>query len=131
MLDFDSRVEDLFRLLDRLGPIPDEDLKVHFTGDNIESLRVLAHLLREGMDLERVLSEKRFVGVIRDLFQTKRIWSGKLNETLERASREFDQGNRIQALWIINGFVRFCPSPYFRKVAEDIMEEYEEADQVS
>lgn len=121
----DKEILELFLLLDRLGELGEEELLGHFTSENIEALRYAASVLKEGMEFERMLSEKRFVNVVQELFETKRIWSDKLNETLGNAAQEIDQGNRIQALWIINGFIRFCPSPYYREMAEEVMEEYE------
>ena len=35
-------------------------------------------------------------------------------------------GYLVQALWMLNGFIRFCPSPYYREIAAEVMEEYEE-----
>jgi hypothetical protein len=29
-------------------------------------------------------------------------------------------------MWILNGFIRFCPSPYYRDIAIEVMGEYEE-----
>jgi hypothetical protein len=77
------------------------------------------------MDLERMLSEKRFVSIVRELYHTRKIWSDRLDETIASASHELGQGNRIQALWMLNGFIRFCPSPYYRELAESVVEEYE------
>jgi hypothetical protein len=115
-------------LLDYLGELPEEELLAHFTSENIEALRLLADIFKEGMELERVLSEKRFVTSVRELHETKRIWSRRLEETLENAAREYDLGNCIQALWILNGFIRFCPSPHFRELAGEVLAEYEERD---
>ena len=126
MLLTDEKIVELFQLLDRLGKLEAEELLGHFTSENIEALRLVSGALKEGMGLERMLSEKRFVLVIKELFETKNIWSERLDETMSSASREFDQGNRVQALWILNGFIRFCPSPYYREIAAEVMEEYEE-----
>ena len=123
----DVKILELFRLLDDLGELSEENLLGRFTSENIEALRLLSDILKEGMEFERMLSEKRFVNVVQELFETKRIWSDKLNETLGNAAQEFDQGNRIQALWILNGFIRFCPSPYYREMVEEVMEQYEKS----
>jgi hypothetical protein len=103
----------------------DEDLLMHFTSDNIYALRELSELLREDIELERAVSEKRFVSVVRDLSETRRIWSERLDETLASAAEEFDRGNSVQALWILNGYIRFCPSPYYKEMAEGVMGNYE------
>ena len=122
----DSKIEVLFKLLDRLGELEAKELVSYFTSENIEALRLVSGALKEEMNLERMLSEKRFVNVVHELFETRRIWAERLGETITNASREYDQGNRIQALWILNGFIRFCPSPYYRERAEEVVEEYEE-----
>ena len=121
----DEKIMELFNTLDHLGELEDEELLGQFTSENIESLRLISTILKEGMELERMLSEKRFAIVVQELFETKRIWSDRLNVTLGSAAQEFEQGNRVQALWILNGFIRFCPSPYYREMAEEVMEEYE------
>ena len=121
----DEKIVELFKFLDRLGELEAEELMGHFTSENIEALRLLSGVLKEGMDLERMMSEKRFVRVVHELFEMKRIWAGRLGETLTGASQEFDQGNCIQAMWILNGFIRFCPSPYYRDIVVEVMEEYE------
>ncbi len=121
----DARIMELFNLLDHLADLEVEELLGHFTTDNIESLRLISGVLKEGMYLERVLSEKRFVNVVQELHEMKRIWSERLGKTLTSADREFDQGNRVQAVWILNGFIRFCPSPYYREIAEGVMGKYE------
>ena len=122
----DEKIVELFKLLDRLGELEAEELMGHFTSENIEALRLVSGVLKEGMDLERMMSEKRFVRVVHELFEMKRIWAGKLGETLTGGAQEFDQGNRVQAMWILNGFIQFCPSPYYRDIAVEVMEEYEE-----
>lgn len=121
----EEKIAELFEFLDRLGELGPDELLVHFTSGNIEALRLLSGLLKAGMDLERILSEKRFINIVKELFETKKIWSERLLETLALAARENDQGNRIQALWILNGFIRFCPSPYYRELAEKVKGEYE------
>jgi hypothetical protein len=126
MLFPDEKMVELFNLLDHLAALEIEELLGHFTGDNIEALRLISGVLKEGMYLERVLSEKRFVNVVQELRETKKIWSERLDETLNNAAREYHQGNHVQALWILNGFVRFCPSPYYRVIAEGVIGEYEE-----
>jgi len=126
MLFSDEKIAELFKLLDHLGELGSEELIGQFTSENIEALRLLSVILKEEMDLERMLSEKRFVNIIRELYETKMIWSGRLEQTLDNALEEYDGGNRVQALWILNGFIRFCPSPYYREIAEEVMEEYEE-----
>ena len=125
MILSDTKTVELLKILDRLGELDDEELLSQFTSDNIEALRLISVILKEGMDVERMLSEKRFVKVVQELFETKRIWSDRLNVTLGSAAQEFEQGNRVQALWILNGFIRFCPSPYYREMAEEVMEQYE------
>ena len=123
----DEKIMELFNTLDHLGELEDEELLGQFTSENIESLRLISTILKEGMELERMLSEKRFAIVVQELFETKRIWSDRLNVTLGSAAQEFEQGNRVQALWILNGFIRFCPSPYYREMAEEVMGEYEKS----
>ncbi len=126
MLLPDTKVVELFNLLDHLGEFEAEELLGHFTGENIEALRLISGLLREGVDIERMLSEKQFIKLVRELSEVRSIWSERLEEILTNASREFHQGNRVQALWVLNGFIRFCPSPYYRDIAVERMWEYEE-----
>ena len=121
----DLKILEHFQLLDQLGAMEEKELLRHFTAENIEAMRFLSEMLKEDMELERVLSEKRFVNIVQELFETKGIWLEKLNETRVNAAQEHDQGNCVQALWILNGFIRFCPSPYYREMAEKVMEEYE------
>ncbi len=121
-----KKIKELTELLDYLGELHEEELLAHFTSENIEALRLLADIFKDGVEIERVLSEKRFISVIRELHETRRIWSGRLEETLASALLEFERGNNIQALWILNGFIRFCPSPYYREIAEAVMGEYEQ-----
>jgi hypothetical protein len=121
----DEKIAELFKVLDRLGELGEEELLVHFTSEKIEALRLVSGVLKEGMDLERMLSEKRFVYIVKELFETKRVWSVRLDETLTNAGQELDQGNRVQALWILNGFIRFCTSPYYREIAEEVLKKYE------
>jgi hypothetical protein len=121
----DEKIVELIKLLDRLGALEIEELLGQFTSENIEALRLISEVLKERMEFERMLSEKRFVKVVQELYETKKIWAEKLNETLTSAAHEFHQGNSVQALWILNGFIRFCPSPYYREFAEEVMNEYE------
>lgn len=121
----DAKIAELFNLLDHLADLEVEELLGHFTTDNIESLRLISGVLKEGIYLERILSEKRFVNVVQELYEMKKIWSDRLDKTLTSAAREFDQGNLVQALWILNGFIRFCPSPYYRDIAEGVIGKYE------
>lgn len=122
----DDKIAQLFQFLDQLNVLEEEDLLMHFTNDNIFSLRALSEILREDIKLERAISEKRFVSVVRELSETRRIWSERLDETLASAAGELDRGNIIQALWILNGYIRFCPSPHYRSLAEAVMGEYED-----
>ena len=122
----DEKIAELLGRLERLGELESEDLLGHFTSDNIEAIRLVSWVLKEGMEFERVLSENRFVKVVQELYETRKIWTERLKVTLTNASSELDQGNRVQALWTLNGFIRFCPSPYFREIAEDVIGEYEE-----
>ncbi|MGD8353394.1 MAG: hypothetical protein PVJ01_04435, partial [Pseudomonadota bacterium] len=87
----EEKVAQLFQFLDQLSVMEDEDLLMHFTSDNIYALRELSELLREDIELERAVSEKRFVSVVRDLSETRRIWSERLDETLASAAEEFDR----------------------------------------
>ena len=121
----EEKIAELFEFLDRLGQLEPDELLAQFTSGNIEALRLASGLLKEGMDLERILSEKRFINVVKELFETRKIWSERFMETLARATWENDQGNRNQTLWILDGFIRFCPSPYYRELAEEVMREYE------
>jgi hypothetical protein len=93
----DAKIAELFNLLDHLADLEVEELLGHFTTDN----------------------------VVQELHEMKKIWSDRLDKTLTSAAREFDQGNRVQALWILNGFIRFCPSPYYRDIAEGVTGKYE------
>jgi hypothetical protein len=122
----DEKIVELLKILDSLGELDAEELLGQFTGETIEVLRLVSGVLKEGMDLERVLSEKQFINVVKELYETKRIWSERLNETLGNAAQELDRGNGVQALWILNGFIRFCPSPYYRDMAGEVMGEYDE-----
>ena len=54
----DNKIVVLFKQLDQLGELSSDDLLRHFTGENIEALRLISTLVKEGMDIERVLSEK-------------------------------------------------------------------------
>ncbi|UCF88107.1 MAG: hypothetical protein JSV70_06705 [bacterium] len=119
------KIHQLLQTLDRLGRMEAAKLSGQFTDENINAMRLLSSLLKEDMDLEQVLSEKRFISVVGELFETRKMWSERLEETLKNAYREFEMGNRVQALWILNGFIRFCPSPYYRDRAGEVMEEYE------
>ena len=78
------------------------------------------------MEPERYLSENRFVEIVTELVDLKKIWSSKLDETLSNASEAFERDEKVQALWILDGFVRFCPSPYYRDIAERVLEGYGE-----
>lgn len=120
-----DEIATLLLWLDQLSALNDDELLGYFTSERIKSLRFLSGVLKEGMEFETILSEKRFLSVIRELSETRKIWSGRLEETLSSAAEEFDRGNSVQALWILNGFIRFCPSPYYRSLAEGVMGEYE------
>lgn len=122
----DEKITGLFEFLDRLAGLDPEDLPGHFTSANIETLRLACGVLKQGLELERILSERRFIGLVKELSETKEIWSERLQETLDLAAGEHGQGNLVQALWILNGFIRFCPSPYFIGKAQEVMREYEE-----
>jgi len=121
----DEKIFELFELLDRLCEIEDEQLLGYFTNENIGALRIASVVLKDEIYFEKVLSQKRFIKVVQELCEAKKIWSAKLEETLARVASEFDRGESVQALWILNGFIRFCPSPYFRNIAEEMLGEYE------
>jgi len=122
----DEKIFELFELLDRLCEIEDEQLLGYFTNENIGALRIASVVLKDEIYFEKVLSQKRFIKVVQELCEAKKIWSAKLEETLARVASEFDRGESVQALWILNGFIRFCPSPYFRNIAEKMLGEYED-----
>jgi len=122
----DEKIFELFELLDRLCEIEDEQLLGYFTNENIGALRIASVVLKDEIYFEKVLSQKRFIKVVQELCEAKKIWSAKLEETLARVASEFDRGESVQALWILNGFIRFCPSPYFRNIAEEMLGEYED-----
>ena len=121
----DDKTVEIFSLLDRLGELEPGEMLSHFTSENIEMLRLASVMLKDGIDFEKILSQKRFVKVVQELYEAKKIWSSKLDETLAKVTEEIGFGNRVQALWILNGFIRFCPSPYYREIAEEVMGEYE------
>ncbi len=126
MLISKDKIAELFSILDSLGQLEAAELLGHFTSENIEAMRLISGLLKEDHDLERMWSEKRFVQVVQELFEMRKIWSDKLGETLTNAAREFDLGNRVQAIWILNGFIRFCTSPYYCDIAGEVIGKYEE-----
>jgi hypothetical protein len=118
-----GKTERIFELLDRLGELDDAQLMDHFTDDTVSNLRLLAVQLNENMRLEKVLSEKRYIEVVRQLVGMRKIWSGKLDEVQGYVEQAMGKGGKDQALWLLNGYIRFCPSPYFRAEAEKILEE--------
>jgi hypothetical protein len=121
-----DRTQNIFELLDLLGELGPDDLLEHFTEENMDTLKLVAPLLKEGMELERYLSEKKFVEIVNELNDIRKIWSSKLDETLGNASEAFEKDEKVQALWILEGFIRFCPSPYYSDIAERVLEGYEE-----
>jgi hypothetical protein len=121
-----DRTHNIFELLDHLGELEPDELLEHFTEDNVSILKAAATMLKEGAELERYLSEKRFIEVVRELGELKKIWSAKLDQTLANASDAFNKDEKVRAIWILEGFTRFCPSPYYRDVAERVLEEYRE-----
>ncbi len=118
-----SERERLFSLLDRLGKMEREDLLKEFTEDILGEVRVLARELNEELVLERVISENRFVEVIGDLAETNRIWARRYNETVNLAGKAAAEGKTDQARWILDGFLRFCPSPGYRWLVEKMLGE--------
>jgi hypothetical protein len=121
-----DRTQNIFELLDLLGELGPDDLMEHFTEENMDTLKLVAPLLKEGMELERYLSEKRFVEIVNELCDLKKIWSVKLDETLSNAGEAYDRDEKVQAMWILEGFIRFCPSPYYSDIAERVLEGYGE-----
>ncbi len=112
-------------ILDQLGRMDYEELLTQFTSANVESMRFISSVLKDEMPFERVLSQGRFTEIVAELYETKNLWSSRLDETLAGAEKEMKQGNKVQALWILNGFIRFCSSPLYREMAQVVMEEYE------
>ncbi len=125
-MTMDDRSHHLFELLERLGQLEGEELLGHFTEENVNALKATAGLLKEELELDRYLSEKRFVQIVGELYELKRMWSGKLKETLVNAGEAFERGEMVQAMWILDGFIRFCSSHYYRSIAEKVMERYGE-----
>jgi len=115
--------KNLFLILDRLDCMDSKDLLDEFTDKTIAALRVVGGELNEKLILERVLSENRFVEVVRELVETRRIWSRHFDETVNLARKAAREGKVDQARWIIDGFLRFCPSPYFRGLAVKVIDE--------
>ena len=115
--------ERVFELLDRFGEMSVDELHEHFTDQNVASLRLLADELNENMMMERVLSEIRFVEVVRELVEIKSVWTTRLAEVQDHVKHAMEKGRREQAVWLLKGFIRFCPSPYYRKAAEGILDE--------
>lgn len=112
----------VFELLDRFGEMDDDELLDHFTDKTVASLRLLLGELNENMRMERILSENRFVEVIRELVEIKNVWSGRLMEVQGHVEQAIEKGGKDQAVWLLNGFIRFCPSPHYRRAAEGILE---------
>ena len=125
-MTMDDRSHHLFELLERLGQLEGEELLGHFTEENVNALKATAGLLKEELELDRYLSETKFVQMVGELCELKRMWSGKLKETLENAGEVFERGEMVQAMWILNGFIRFCPAPHYRGIAERVLERYSE-----
>ncbi|UCG38794.1 MAG: hypothetical protein JSV00_00735 [bacterium] len=121
----DEKREDLFALVQRLGEMEPGELKSHFKEDVLASLRLAAEQLRDGLVVERYLSERRFVEIVRELHETMRIWSGRLEQTLQSAGEASAGGDARRAIWILRGFAKFCPSAHYRSVAEEAASSYE------
>ena len=122
----DDRTHNLFILLDHLGELDPDDLLDHFTEENTTVLKAAAELLKEDMVLDRYLSEKVFVQVVGELVALKTMWSEKLETTLHNADEAFENDEKVRAIWILDGFIRFCPSPYYREIAQELLDEYGE-----
>ena len=122
----DEHTQNLFILLDHLGELDPDDLLDHFTEENTTVLKAAAELLKEDMVLDRYLSEKVFVQVFGELVALKAMWSEKLETTLHNADEAFENGEKVRAIWILDGFIRFCPSPYYREIAQELLDEYGE-----
>jgi len=111
------------QFLDRLGAMSEAELMENYTNETISSIRMIASELNENLDLEHILSERRFIEVVRDLAEIKAIWAQRLEETVKLAEKAVEGGKEMQAHWILDGFIRFCPSPYFRGIVENYMDE--------
>ena len=118
-----SKRERLFSLLDRLDDMEPEDLLKEFTEEILGEVRILAGELNEELVLERVISENRFLEIIGDLAETNRIWARRYEETVNLAGKAVGEGKTEQACWLLDGFLRFCPSPYYREMAEKNFDE--------
>ena len=122
----DEHTQNLFILLDHLGELDPDDLLDHFTEENTTVLKAAAELLKEDMVLDRYLSEKMFVQIVSELVALKAMWSEKLETTLHNADEAFENDEKVRAMWILDGFIRFCPSPYYREIAEEMLDGYGE-----
>lgn len=114
---------ELIDLVDRLAELGQDDLQDHFTTENIQSLRKAAELIKGNMTIETAVSTRRFVQVVLELSEAKGIWSGKWDQTLQQIGELIGEGEGKQALMVLRGFIRFCPSPYYRGEAEAVLRE--------
>ncbi|MDT8396268.1 MAG: hypothetical protein RRA32_07485 [bacterium] len=122
----DERTRHLFDLLDRLGELGAEELLGYFTEENVNALTSITGLLKDRLEVDRYLTRKLFVQIVGELYDLKWMWSRKLGETLNNAGDAYVKGEKVQAMWILDGFIRFCSSPHYRSIAEKVLERYGE-----
>jgi hypothetical protein len=122
MTSSNSEILEHLDILDRLGSMNEDELVAHFTNENIAVIRLVAPELNEDLQMEHILSDKRFIAVVRDLAQMRALWKLRFEETAKAVEEASSGGKEMQAQWIIDGFLRFCPSPFYRGMAEKLME---------
>lgn len=126
----DADRRNLLALLDRLAELEPEELLDHFTTENIQAVRRAIEEIKGDVTIEVTISSRRFVAIVRELSEAKSIWSEKWSQTMKTVDELSGKGKEDQALTVLRGFIRFCPSPYYRALGKKILRKMEEEEEI-
>jgi hypothetical protein len=90
-----------------------------FTQENLQLVRVILPVLSGTKMLPKAVSTQMFIATILELLDLRRFWAEKMKDTLVTANELMDSENPEKAMNTIKGFITFCPSPYYKMVAEE------------
>jgi hypothetical protein len=46
-----------------------------------------------------------------------------MSEVKGHVEQTIEKGGKDQAIWLLKGFIRFCPAPYYRRIAKKMLDD--------
>jgi len=114
-----EQIENYLATLNEWEGCTADKLGEFFTQENLQLVRVILPVLSGTKMLPKAVSTQMFIATILELLELKRFWTEKMKDTLTTANDLMAGNDTEKAVDTIKGFITFCPSPYYKMVAEE------------